>query len=348
MRDDSSNDSGDTGQEKKGSALRMRAILGGAALGVLAAFAAGIWFAYVNADDARFQSPPLIKAPQEPVKVRPENPGGLQVPDRDKLVLKSIEGKEEPKVEKLLPPPERPMETSKPATTAEDKAANEGDAIADKIAELEQQTAAEPVAAPANKAEPAAPPARKAATQTATQAGAEAVKQAETMKQAETAAAGEPPVKAPEPAMPEPAMPAPPKAKQNEKAQGENAAPAKTAEAGARKKAGTVAAAAEDKTAEQPAEKVQKKAQKPVLPKKFRVQLGAFKTADITEEGWRRLSKKFPAILGKQPHYVIAVTLGSRGVFHRLQFGAFDTRAQAKSACARLKAKKQDCLVIAP
>lgn len=344
MRDDSSNDSGDTGQEKKGSALRMRAILGGAALGVLAAFAAGIWYAYVNADDARFQSPPLIKAPQEPVKVRPENPGGLQVPDRDKLVLKSIEGQEEPKVEKLLPPPERPMETSKPATTAEDKAANEGDAIADKIAELEQQTAAEPVAAPENRAEPAAPPVRKAVTQTATQAAAEAVKQAETMKQADAATAGEPPVKAPEPA-----MPAPPKAKQDKKAQGENAAPVKTAEASARKKAEAASVAAEDKTAEQPAaEKVQKKAQATVVPKKFRVQLGAFRTADIAEEGWRRLSKKFPAILGKQPHYVIAVTLGSRGVFHRLQFGAFDTRAQAKSACARLKAKKQDCLVIAP
>ena len=337
MRDDSSNDSGDTGQEKKGSALRMRAILGGAALGVLAAFAAGIWYAYVNVDDARFQSPPLIKAPQEPVKVRPENPGGLQVPDRDKLVLKSIEGQEEPKVEKLLPPPERPMETSKPATTAEDKAANEGDAIADKIAELEQQTAAEPVAAPENRAEPAAPPVRKAVTQTATQAAAEA------MKQADAATAGEAPVKAPEPA-----MPAPPKAKQDKKAQGESPAPAKTVEASARKKAEAASVAAEDKRAEQPAEKVQKKAQATVVPKKFRVQLGAFKTADIAEEGWRRLSKKFPAILGKQPHYVIAVTLGSRGVFHRLQFGAFDTRAQAKSACARLKAKKQDCLVIAP
>lgn len=334
MRDDSSNDTGETGQEKTGSALRLRAILGGAALGVLAAFAGGIWYAYVNADDSRFQSPPLIEAPKQPVKVRPENPGGLQVPDRDKLVLKSIEGQDEPKVEKLLPPPERPLTESTVSTDSE--TANNDDAIANKIAELEQQTESEQ-AGVANEAEKITSTVEKAVKQPASQAVDEA------MKQAETTVAKDPPVKAPEPA-----IPAPPKPKEDEKTQGTPPAPAKTAEASPRMKAEAALVAAEDKKAEKPTEKVKKNAQATVVPKKFRVQLGAFKTADIAEEGWRRLVKKFPAILGGQPHYVFAVTLGSRGVFHRLQFGAFDTREQAKSACAQLKAKKQDCLVIAP
>ena len=36
---------------------------------------------------------PLIKADPGPVKVRPVNPGGLQVPDRDKLVYDRMHGK---------------------------------------------------------------------------------------------------------------------------------------------------------------------------------------------------------------------------------------------------------------
>ncbi len=347
MRDDSSNGPDAASPEKKTSSLRLRAILGGAALGVLAAFAGGIWYAYVNADDARFQSPPLIEAPKTPAKTRPENPGGLQVPDKDKLVLKSLDGEEEPQVEKLLPPPERPLdeaqarpaEGEKPAETgtAEIK---QGDAIAGKIAELERQDAANSAAE-----------AVRAQAQNAADA-ADSVRQ--TGRQAETAVKEQPPVTAPEPAMPAPPKPMEPTRPQKTQALAKAAGDvvndamqeAKTAPVAEKNDARDEKAAS---PAEKPAvKKAEKKAPAPVLPKKFRVQLGAFKTADIAEEGWRRLSKKFPAILGRQPHYVIAVTLGSRGVFHRLQFGAFDSREQAKSVCARLKAKKQDCLVVAP
>ena len=72
---------------------------------------------------------PLVRADPGPVKVRPENPGGMQVPDQDKLVYDRMRGDEKPpQVESLLPRPETPLPpptakpppaaTAPPATTA--------------------------------------------------------------------------------------------------------------------------------------------------------------------------------------------------------------------------------------
>ncbi len=53
---------------------------------------------------------PLVRAEEGPVKVRPENPGGMNVPDRDKLIYDRMQGMEvKPPVERLLPPPEAPL-----------------------------------------------------------------------------------------------------------------------------------------------------------------------------------------------------------------------------------------------
>jgi len=61
---------------------------------------------------------PLILPPAGDVKVRPENPGGMAVPDRDKLVYGLIDGTaNEPKFERLLPPPETPLEPPTEAPT---------------------------------------------------------------------------------------------------------------------------------------------------------------------------------------------------------------------------------------
>ena len=56
---------------------------------------------------------PLIKADNAPVKMRPEQPGGMAVPHQDKLIydrLKADTGNTETAaVERLLPPPENPL-----------------------------------------------------------------------------------------------------------------------------------------------------------------------------------------------------------------------------------------------
>ena len=80
------------------------------ALAVIGVFAGGLWFAYqqgikrggvtTGAADV-----PLIRADERPTKVRPEKPGGMEVPDRDKLIYTQKRAA----VEHLLPPPEKPM-----------------------------------------------------------------------------------------------------------------------------------------------------------------------------------------------------------------------------------------------
>ncbi|HEX9463898.1 MAG TPA: SPOR domain-containing protein [Alphaproteobacteria bacterium] len=57
---------------------------------------------------------PLIKADQQPFKIKPENPGGIEVPDQDKEIYNRVGQAERssvppPSAERLLPPPETPL-----------------------------------------------------------------------------------------------------------------------------------------------------------------------------------------------------------------------------------------------
>ena len=80
-----------------------------AGLAVMVLFAGGLWLAYVagtrHAGGAAGADVPLIRADTRPDKVKPDKPGGLQIPDRNMLVY----GEDRNMVEHLLPPPEQPM-----------------------------------------------------------------------------------------------------------------------------------------------------------------------------------------------------------------------------------------------
>jgi SPOR domain len=93
------------------------------ALVVMGLFAGGLWFAYqqglrYGGGSAGAADIPLIRADERPTKVKPENPGGMEFPDRDKLIYTQKRGT----VEHLLPPPEKPM----PRLTASSAAAPSG------------------------------------------------------------------------------------------------------------------------------------------------------------------------------------------------------------------------------
>ena len=79
---------------------------------------AGSWAFYGDNIISILDSPEcevsVVRADIRPIKVRPEKPGGLQVPDRDKLVYSRIqnggtETKGQATVERLLPLPEKPL-----------------------------------------------------------------------------------------------------------------------------------------------------------------------------------------------------------------------------------------------
>ena len=124
-----------------------------AGLAVMALFAGGLWLAYVagtrHAAGLSGTDVPLIRADARPDKVKPDKPGGLQIPDRNMLIY----GENRNTVEHLLPPPEQPMARPAPPPAAP-AALPPPEPVA---------AATEPAAAPAPDkvaaAKPAAPPA---------------------------------------------------------------------------------------------------------------------------------------------------------------------------------------------
>ena len=78
---------------------------------VLVVFGAGTWYAYsIGMRTGSEGAAPLIRADQRPTKVKPDDPGGMNVPHQDKTIFDRVKpGDDNKKVEQLLPPPEEPV-----------------------------------------------------------------------------------------------------------------------------------------------------------------------------------------------------------------------------------------------
>jgi SPOR domain len=86
---------------------RRRLVAGVIAL-IFLGSAGAIWAAYrlmMRGPATTTAQVPLIHADDQPTRKKPSEPGGLEVPDQDSLVL----NRTEPKAERLLPPPETPV-----------------------------------------------------------------------------------------------------------------------------------------------------------------------------------------------------------------------------------------------
>ncbi len=97
------------------------------ALGIIAGGVAA--WALLGGDTSTDSAPnqiPTVRADQSPTKVRPDDPGGMDVPNRDKLVYEKMGGGEPAAAgtatERLLPPPEDPrappVQTTPPPVVA--------------------------------------------------------------------------------------------------------------------------------------------------------------------------------------------------------------------------------------
>ena len=81
----------------------------------------------------------------------------------------------------------------------------------------------------------------------------------------------------------------------------------------------------------------------------YRVQLGAFRTAEDASRGWREAIATAGGLLDPFDHYVMRIDLGEgKGIFHRLLAGPLPSRASADSLCNQLKTKKVDCFIVSP
>lgn len=95
---------------------RPRVLLLAGVVGVLAFVAA---VALVGTGERAEREVPLIVADTAPFRVRPADPGGMQVPNQDQLVYQRMAGAPVAppgrRIEVLLPPPEAPLPVPRPA-----------------------------------------------------------------------------------------------------------------------------------------------------------------------------------------------------------------------------------------
>ncbi len=296
-------------QPKRRSGLRYALV----AIVVLVGAGAGAWYQW---GDSLFIDPnaeiPLVRAEGGPIKVRPESPGGMDVPDRDKLVYDRIDGNgERPSVERLLPPPEMPQPL--PTQPAEPPANGAGTiAPAGEVAP-KPQTAEVPENAPGTSAPPPVPPASEPAPSVAEVLST--MRPPPPPEDADEVA----PTMQPKSAAPTP-KPAPAEAKPEAKP--------------------TETASLPDST---PAPAVQP------AGGAYRIQLAAVRERGAVDAEWKRLQKKYNDLLGKLELSVQRADLGpGKGVYYRLRAGPLSDEATARELCDKLKARKVGCLIVRP
>jgi cell division septation protein DedD len=74
------------------------------------------------------------------------------------------------------------------------------------------------------------------------------------------------------------------------------------------------------------------------------VQLSSARDEKLAWGTWERLKARHKA-LGDMKPMVIKADLGTKGIYYRLRVGGFDTQAEAKSACGKLKSRGLTCFV---
>lgn len=310
--------------------------LGMAVVGIVA-FAGAIVVVYGKGDHASPDGgPPLLTADATPMKSRPEQPGGMEVPHQDKLVYERLnERGAKTSVERLLPPPEEPLPrpvvtpqmpplpampevpavgqlpapppgatTTVPRLPSEGEAPATAGAMPGAMSGADSQPVTPPVVAAAPVAKAAPPPAAKPAPAPAAQAAPPKPAPAAPVQTATLAAP-------PKPAVPPAQAPAPQGAKPAA-APATPPAPAKAASGGG-----------------------------------WRIQLAAVRSESEAASEWKRLTGRYPGALSGLSMQVVKADLGDKGIFYRVQGVGLD-EAKAKEACAQLKAQSVGCVVVRP
>ncbi|MEQ9554661.1 MAG: SPOR domain-containing protein [Rhodospirillales bacterium] len=263
---------------------------------------------------------PVVHAAEGAIKVRPDNPGGQDIPFRDYDINKRMQG-EAPtgRVENLLPPPEQPK--APPQAQPSAPAATAGAQPAPPTAQTNSEALLPTAPAPAPK--PVAPqplPAREVAPP--------------------------PPAMVAKAATPHPAPPPP--------------APAVPAAPAASTTGGPIAVVPKTPpavpAAAAPPAPVAKAAPAPTAPAAtetaavdgWQVQLAASRAAAAAKAEGERLKQKHSDVLGTLTVSVMRADLGAKGVFYRIRLGPARDKDQARAVCAQLAKRGQGCLVIAP
>jgi len=301
----------DTAAMERDLRRRSRLLPVGIALILLAAFGAVVWFAFADrssAPDAE-QTVELIEAVPEPIKSKPEDPGGMEVQHQDKLILNPDQ--EKPQVERLLPPPETPL----PVTTP-DSGAADSDA-ADTMAEEERETTASDTLT--SEATTLLEETEKTVEKAVQEAGKTSEAVSETVENAINSAS------------------------QRAEKTVESLAGSSTSTA-ANGASDTKVPAKATPPSEQPQATAAQVAKVPA-DSGYVLQLASVHSEAIALQEWERIKGGNKNLLGQLKVIVEKAEIEGIGTRYRLQTGPFPTKATAQDLCVQLKAAKQDCLV---
>lgn len=129
-----------------------RGLLVAIAVGVMAASAGALLVGYkISMRQSSGGDVPVLHADTQPIKLKPADPGGMEIPNRDRLVFNQ-KGAET--TERLLPPPEAPL--PRPAPPVETSTPAPPPAVAAQPAQVPTPTA--PASSPAQAQAASLPP----------------------------------------------------------------------------------------------------------------------------------------------------------------------------------------------
>lgn len=309
------------------------------AAGAFVLFSFIVLIAYWGDDDDDDERPQQIAAPvlapQTAIKIEPEQPGGMEIPDQDKLVYNQLnQGADDGQVEQILPGAETPKEPPKEPSQAD---AAKPPAEAGVIPPPGAEAVPEPGVALLSEPQTPAPkaPATDAAKPDATATPDMKTVPGEPTKAGDMAAATIPPP--PSLVIPDqPQTPAP-----------EGTAP--TAQTPILNGPKTPAAAKPTV----PGEKAKKPkavatTQMRTLAGVYRVQVASLKSPALAEREWSAQVKKNPDLLSKLSLTVQRAVMKNGGTYYRVQAGPIQDRDSADKLCRNLRSRGQDCIVVRP
>ncbi len=315
--------------------LRRLAFFGG--LIIICLFVGLSWYAYQEGKGSTLpEDAPLVKAPEEPFRVKPENPGGMEIPHRDKTIYQAMDddpSADLPRVEALLPEPEEPVQVEKAdrkliesrmdVMKQRDEKPRKVEKILDDTTARERQKKASPeLRAVMESLKPALATDVGSASEPAVTVGAKNVPT--TKPAAEAVAEAKTAVKPP---LPVDALKPQPKAP-------DSVAPSVPVQAP--KPSAPLPPASMVKTSTPEEAKA---------TPGHRVQLGAFRSREDALDAWNKAQARHKILTDKQ-YTVERADLGAKGIFFRLQVVPMKSEGEAKSVCEQLSAQKQGCFVV--
>ncbi|MBK5911776.1 hypothetical protein CCR85_09785 [Rhodothalassium salexigens] len=320
----------------------IRRVLAGIAVVTLLVFA-GLLYTIYEARKPPEGPLPVVRAPDGPIKVRPADPGGMDVPHTDKLVFDGLTEQRRPVEQALRALPEAPVvpppETVEPGT--EEPETGEFTPTAPEMATAEPpgagqgaQGAPEPVATETVTASDTEP-----GTETGAGAAPDPASPAPGTVVAELDLDGMGVVLRPKPAAP--ARPAPEPAAKGE-ADGGGSAPEPAA--------ATAPRAGDDLVAQldrQVAEALSGRYSTPFGAGIWQAQLTAMTDPDDVKGYWQAIKADNPSLFDDLRPHIMATERQGR-TFYRLRTGPFASRQAARDFCAALDRVGRGCLVVEP